>query len=214
MPESVKRGYRSDLRAMQARQTRAAIVAAAARLYVEDGYGATTVDAVARAAGVSRKTVFTAVGGKLDLLRTALDWAVAGDDEPVMLEERESMRAMLALEDPQRLVREWVRMLADIDRRVGPLTAALEIAAGSDPEAADLVAQSSQQRLAGARTVVRRLTALGALRPGLRRDAAVDIAWLASDAVLYDRMVRTRGWSHGRFETWLADNLCWQLLGG
>ena len=31
---------------------------------------------------MSRKTVFTAVGGKLDLLKTALDWAVAGDDRP------------------------------------------------------------------------------------------------------------------------------------
>ena len=83
MVDVVKRQYRSDLRTSQARETRRAIVAAASRLFVERGYGATTIDAVADAAGVSRKTVFTAVGGKVDLLKVALDWAVAGDDRPV-----------------------------------------------------------------------------------------------------------------------------------
>ncbi len=29
---------------------------------------------------------------------------------------------------------------------------------------------------------------------------------------LYDRMVRTRKWSTARFEKWLADSLCRQLL--
>ena len=54
MPGSVKRDYRSELRTAQARQTRRSIVSEAARLFVEDGYGATTIDAVAEAAGVSR----------------------------------------------------------------------------------------------------------------------------------------------------------------
>ncbi|MCT7661906.1 TetR/AcrR family transcriptional regulator [Mycobacterium deserti] len=214
MSGGVKREYRSDLRSAQAEQTRRAVVDAASRLYVEHGYGGTTIDAVARAAGVSRKTVFTAVGGKLDLLKTALDWAVAGDDRPVALEDRSEMRALLALDDPVDLLAGWARILVDIDRRVGPLMTALEVAAGGDAEAAALIESSQHQRLEGARTVVRRLTALKALRPDLSRDTAVDIAWLASDAVLYDRLVRLRGWSHTRFETWLAQNLCWQLFDG
>src|ERR1700754_4854471 len=88
MSEAVKRDYRSGLRAAQAEQTRRSIVSAAARLFVEGGYADTTIDAVAASAGVSRKTVFTAVGGKVDLLKTALDWAVVGDDRPVPMADR------------------------------------------------------------------------------------------------------------------------------
>src|SRR4051812_45099585 len=108
---SVKRTYRSDLRAAQAQATRRSIVGAATRLFVEDGYGPTTIDAVADAAGVSRKTVFTAVGGKLDLLKVALDWAVAGDDAPVPLSDRASMRALREQTDPVVLLNGIARSL-------------------------------------------------------------------------------------------------------
>lgn len=88
MREAVKRGYHSELRAAQARDTKRRIVAAAAELFVERGFGATTVDAIAAAAAVSRKTVFTAVGGKVELLALALDWAIGGDDAPLAVAER------------------------------------------------------------------------------------------------------------------------------
>jgi AcrR family transcriptional regulator len=213
MAAGVKRDYHSDLRAAQALQTRRAIVAAASELFTAEGYGTTTVDAVAKAAGVSRKTVFTAVGGKLDLLKTALDWAVAGDDRPVALADRRVIRGLLDETDPTLLITGWVHLLVDIDSRVGSLMRALEVAASVDAEAQTLVDDSQRQRLAGARTVVRRLGALGALKPGLSRAQAVDVTWLASDAVLHDRLVRTRGWSAGRFECWLAEGLIEQLIG-
>lgn len=88
MAGTVKRSYRSDLRTSQALDTRRRIVAAAAELFVSDGYAGASVDAIAAAAGVSRKTVFTAVGGKAELLALALDWAVAGDDAPRPLADR------------------------------------------------------------------------------------------------------------------------------
>ena len=59
---------------------------------------------IADAAGVSRKTVFTAVGGKLELLKTALDWAVAGDDRPVALADRRAMQQVLEERDPTALI--------------------------------------------------------------------------------------------------------------
>jgi AcrR family transcriptional regulator len=213
MAGGVKRDYRSDLRTAQALQTRRAVVAAATELFTGQGYAATTVDAVAAAAGVSRKTVFTAVGGKLELLKTALDWAVAGDDRPVPLADREAMAEMLALGDPAALLAAWARLLVDIDVRVGPLMRSLEMAAASDAEARALVEQAQQQRLAGARTIVARLAALGALKPGLSRGEAADIAWLAGDAALHDRLVQTRGWSQRRFQGWLTRWLVLQLTG-
>lgn len=213
MSESVKRYYRSALRTEQARATRRAIVAAASQLFVENGYGATTIDAVARSAGVSRKTVFTAVGGKVDLLKVAVDWAVAGDDLPVALADRATLRQLLEQPDPAVLLAGWARMQAEIGARVAGLVQALEAAAGTDPAANALLAQLQEQRLDGARAIVKRLRTLDALTTALTYQEAIDLAWLATDAALFDRLVRVRGWSTSRFDEWLAQYLVTQLIG-
>lgn len=211
--ERVKRDYRSDLRAAQAAETRRVVVAAARDSFVANGYAATTIDAVAKAAGVSRKTVFTAVGGKVELLKTALDWSVAGDDGQATLIDRPRLRAVLASDDPGRLLIEWAELLVEIDARVSGVFRALEVAAETDAEARAPLSESQQQRLDGARAVVSRLATLGALDPAVSRREATDIAWLATDPVLYDRFVTLRGWSRQRFSTWLSGLLTGQLLG-
>ncbi|CAN5786524.1 TetR family transcriptional regulator [soil metagenome] len=213
MVDAVKRDYRSDLRTAQARETRRGIVAAAASLFVETGYGATTIDAVARVAGVSRKTVFTAVGGKVELLKLALDWAIAGDDEPVAVADRPEVRALLDLPDAADLLTGWATVLVEIDKRVARLSEAMETAAGLDPAAKELVERSSHQRLAGSRLIVDRVSHLGALRDGVSPAEAADIAWLLGDPVLYTRLVLTRGWSVRRFEHWVAATLRHDLIG-
>jgi AcrR family transcriptional regulator len=212
MQEHVKRDYRSGLRTAQAEQTRRSIVAAAARLFVDGGYGATTIDAVAESAGVSRKTVFTAVDGKGDLLKTALDWAVAGDDRPVPVADRPEMRELLAMDDPVALLTTWARVMVAIDVRVAGLFRVLEVAADGDAAARLLLDEYRRQRLVGARAVVKRLGGFQALADGMSRAEAADMAWLATDPVLFDRLVRTRGWSVAKFEAWLARTLTDQLL--
>ena len=71
-------------------------MAAAGDLFVERGFSATTIDSVAERAGVGRKTVFDSVGGKGALLKLAWDWALVGDDEPISMEQRPEVQAMLA----------------------------------------------------------------------------------------------------------------------
>jgi AcrR family transcriptional regulator len=214
MSDAVKRDYRSKLRAAQARETRRSIVAAAARRYVEVGYGATTIDAVAEAAGVSRKTVFTAVGGKLELLKLALDWAVAGDDQAIALADRAAMRRLMDQHDPRVLLDGFAGSVVEIGTRVAPLFGALEVAAGMDPAARELVEESQGWRLDDSRKVVRRLRDLKALTNHITHQEAVDLVWLAMDPALFDRLVLVRGWATSRFKEWLGDTLCRQLLGG
>src|SRR4051812_24471449 len=211
MTPPVKRNYSSDLRAAHARETRRAIVAAAARLFVEEGYVRTTVDDIAQAAGVSRKTVFTAVGGKLALLKFALDWAVVGDDEPVALAQRPRVEALKHQTDPDALIRGWTRMAAEIASRVSGLSSALAVAAGTDLEARELWERSQAQRHQGARAFVTALAGLGGLRAGLSVDDAADIAWLHSDPSVYYRLVTQRRWSRRRFEDWLVRTMLLQL---
>ena len=92
-PSTSPRPYRSTLRDEQARATQRRIVAAGHDLFVEQGYAPTTIDAIAAHAGVSRKTVFTSVGGKAAVLKLAWDWALAGDDEPVPMADRPDVQA-------------------------------------------------------------------------------------------------------------------------
>jgi AcrR family transcriptional regulator len=214
MGDVVKRDYRSKLRATQAEETRRTIVAAASELFVARGYNATTVDAIAAAAGVSRKTVFAAVGGKADLLKLALDWAITGDDAPVPLADRADVSAVLAGEDAVELLNGWAKVLVGIDQRIAALHDALTTASDGDPAARAVRDQSDRQRLDGARQVTARLCALDALPAGLTAAHAADVAWLLTDPALYTRLVHQRGWSAGRFQRWLASTLRAQLTSG
>src|SRR6516225_11762387 len=117
MSQPVKKPYNSALRAAQARATRRTIVDAAARLFIEHGYGATTVDAIALAAGVSRKTVFTSVGGKTEALKLAMDWAIVGDDEPVPMLERPHIKAMQQEPDARQILASYARQIREVGAR-------------------------------------------------------------------------------------------------
>ena len=77
-----KRRYDSTGRQAQARRNRQAILDAAQRQFLEGGYAATTIAAVAAEAGVSVETVYKAFGGKPGLVRAIYDRGLAGP-EPV-----------------------------------------------------------------------------------------------------------------------------------
>ena len=72
------RRYNSLRRKEQASATRGAVLAAARELFVGDGYRSTTVNAIARRAGVAVDTVYAAIGRKPDLLREVVESAISG----------------------------------------------------------------------------------------------------------------------------------------
>jgi AcrR family transcriptional regulator len=212
MTGTVKRNYASALRAEQARATRRAIVAAAARLFVERGYGETTVDAIAAAAGVSRKTVFTSVGSKVQALKLARDWAITGDDEPVAMLDRPQIKRAQAEPDARQLLRGYARLVREVSGRDAEIVTVIESAAGVDPEVRALADEGLAQRQTGMRAFAAQLARRGALRPGLTVSTAADILCVYNDARVYHLLVHARGWSAKRFEAWLADALGGQLI--
>jgi AcrR family transcriptional regulator len=212
MSQTVKKPYSSALRAAQARATRRAIVDAAARLFVAQGYGATTVDAIARAAGVSRKTVFTSVGGKIEALKLAMDWAAVGDDEPVPMLDRPHVRAARTEPDARRILVGYARSVGEVGARIAPLNAVIQAAAGLDEGIRALAGQVRDQRLRGMRDLAAVLDDRGALKPGLTVTEAADVLWLLNDPAVYHRLVIERHWSPDRYEQWLADALISMLI--
>jgi AcrR family transcriptional regulator len=212
MSAPVKKPYNSALRAAQARATRRAIVDAAARLFIDRGYGATTIDAIAEAAQVSRKTVFTSVGGKSEALKLAIDWAITGDDEPVPLLERPHIRAAQRDPDARRLLTSYARNLREVGARIAPLNAVVQAAAGLDAEIRALADEGRDQRLAGMRVLAQALADRGALKPGLTPAEAADILWLFNDPGVYHRLVIERHWPPDRYQDWLAGTLISLLI--
>src|SRR3712207_234886 len=130
MTRAVKGGRRSE----QTRATRRRIVDAAAALFVENGYGTTTLEQVAARAGVAVQTVYFHFGNKRTVLKEAVDVAAVGDDEPVALLERPWMQRIREERDPHRVIELWTESGRDILRRIGPIMAVVRDAAATDAE--------------------------------------------------------------------------------
>jgi AcrR family transcriptional regulator len=204
--------YASEVRDEQARRTRRAIVAAAHDLFLAQGYAATTIDGIAAAAHVSRRTVFNSAGGKAALLKLALDWAVAGDDEPVAMADRPAVKAIQAEPDPRKALMLWVQTVAGVSARSSPIGEVLIAAADVDPAAAELLAEASRNRLFGATAFIRYLASLDGLAAGMTEQRAADLCWALMDGHLYRLLVIQRGWSATEFTRWLSDSLAAALL--
>src|SRR2546423_8387392 len=84
----VRRQYSSPLRQKQATQTRLRILDAAQKLFGDHGYAATTVEAIAGAAGVATDTVYATFANKARVLPALLDRRGGGDDLPGALLDR------------------------------------------------------------------------------------------------------------------------------
>jgi AcrR family transcriptional regulator len=206
------RRYASQVRDEQARRTRRAIVTAAHDLFLAQGYAATTIDAIAEAAHVARRTVFNSVGGKAALLKLALDWAIVGDDEPVAMADRPAIKAILAEPDPRKALLLWVQAVTDVDSRTAPLGEILTAAADIDPAAAELLAETSRNRMLGATMFTRYLASLDGLAVGMTEQHAAELCWALMDGHLYRLLVAQRGWSTADFTRWLSDSLAAALL--
>jgi AcrR family transcriptional regulator len=204
--------YASQVRDEQARRTRRAIVTAAHDLFLAQGYAATTIDGIAEAAHVSRRTVFNSVGGKVALLKLAWDWAIVGDDEPIALADRPAIKAILAESDPRKALMLWVQTITEVAARTAPLGEVLIAAADIEPAAAQLLAETSRNRMVGATAFIRYLASLDGLAVGITEQRAAELCWALTDGHLYRLLVARRSWGAADFNRWLSDSLAAALL--
>ena len=121
------------------------MTSAAQRLFLSDGFGATTIAAVAAEARVSVETVYKAFGGKPGLVRAICDQALAGEG-PVPAEKR-SDDLQTSEPDPSKIIRGWGELSAEVAPRVSPILLLLRAAAVTDPQMAGLRAEIDASRL-------------------------------------------------------------------
>jgi AcrR family transcriptional regulator len=210
-PVKGSRRYTSPRRTEQARRTRDRVLDRALQLFVAGGYGPTTMDAVATAAGVSVETVYKAFGTKAGLVRAIRDRALLGaGDVPA---EQRSDDARDRTTDPVAVIEAWVALQLEVMPRVAPILLVVRSAAESDPALVALREELDDARLDRMEEHARHLAARGDLRAGLSVVEARDAMFALSSPELYDVLVLRRGWSLASYGTFIARSMTAALIG-
>jgi AcrR family transcriptional regulator len=207
-----RRSYESSRRQEQARASRAAMLGAAHQLFLAHRFAGTTLPMVAEAAGVSVQYLYKVFGNKAGLVKAVFDVAIAGDDEPVALQDREDLTAVRTETDPRRKLELYGQHMASIGPRTMPVLLVVRDAAASDAAAAEVWAQLQAERLHGMTMFADDLHNHGHLREGVTREEARDVLWLHNSLEVWDLLVTQRGWTPKRYGDWIAHQLIAALL--
>lgn len=197
MAESVKT-YRQE----QAEATRVRIAEAARELFAADGYGATSIDAIAKEAGVATRTVYSAFGTKREILSLICDlWLQRAG-------ARELAGEVLAETDPATKLRKAAHWLTNLYSAGFDVVLIFEAATDESAETRALL----RSKLAGRNEVMDAIIASmkGDLEVPLKQAQAIYRALAA--AGVYRELVAESGWSTEEFEDWVATSLERQLL--
>lgn len=199
------RPYRSPRRESESAATRAAVIAAAAKLFVRDGYAATSIRAIAAEAGVSVPTVNNQ-GQKHTLLIAAFEVAFASDEGSHSLADRPDIADVMSEPDTGIAIARYVRILGDAHRRAAGIVRAMKAAADADPivrEAyLDIDARGRRDTGIAAGWLVER----GVIAPEHLSEAADVFGYIVS-ADAYVHFTETRGWSPERWEAFTVHQL-------
>jgi AcrR family transcriptional regulator len=214
MSETVKpsRSYNSTGRQAQARLTRSQVLEAAHRRFLDLGYAATTIPAIAHDAGVSVETIYKAFGNKAGLLKAVFDVALAGDDDPVPMNEREPIAGILAEPDPCKKLRRWADFYVTFAGRAVPLLLLARSAATSDTAASEVWRQMVAERRGGMAEFASHLLAGNHLRTGVDVEEATDVLWFLNSPEAWELLVMEREWTPEHFGHWVYDMAVASLL--
>lgn len=207
-------GSRTKNRASKAdrsRATRGRIVVAASTLFLRDGFLTTTMAAIAAEAAVAVQTLYLSFDNKTAILSAAFDSAVAGDDEPVGLVEREWYRRVIEDPDGRAALARFITKTAATVRRASPLYAVIQ-AASADPEVAELLAKNKSARHAGFAAVAESLVTKAGFASGLPVEDALGILYAMASEDTHLLLVREHGWTDQRWEEWVLATLLDQLF--
>ena len=197
-----RRSYDSSRRRAQANETRSDIIRAARDLFIERGYGHTTLADVARRAGVSVETIYASVGTKAALLHKTWDITVGGDEQDIIFHERPEVLAIRKEPDLARRMMRHAAFSTRTAQRIAPFQLMVQSAAGADPAAAAMLEEMGRQRLAGIGVMAAEAAKTGQL--AVSEEECRDVVWAMTDGMLWHRLVNERGWTNERFAAWLG----------
>ena len=178
---------------------------AARRLFLGQGYAATTVPEIAAAAGVAVPTIYWAFGSKRAMVGEIRQAWFAAAQTSARLQE------VVAITEPQARLEAYAAFMGNQWATGAEALAIQQDAMRADPEVAAEVATVLAERAERLKAVVAPLAPH--LREPLTIETAHDILLAVSMLEVY-RELRGRGWSDAEYEAWLGRVLCEQLLAG
>jgi AcrR family transcriptional regulator len=189
-----------------AEETQRVIVEAAAQLFLDRGYHATSIGQIAANAGVAVQTIYNSIGSKRDVLSRVLDFAAAGERAPLPVPQfmREQTEHEL---DPHRIIDQLVEFWQGAFPRTAPVFRIIRDAAGIDPEAATLDRDRAAQRLHNYKTAAQLLGRHGALRDELTIDQAAATIFTIGHPETYRTLVLDGNWDDRQWATWARATL-------
>jgi AcrR family transcriptional regulator len=203
-PVKPQRVYNAALRREQAGATRRRILEAARRLFVARGYGAVTMAAIAREAGVAYQTVYAVFGTKLGVARGII-WS-SFEVEGI----HDLIATATASPDPEVWLRAAARAARQIGERLGDLLRFLR--ESGDPALLAEYEEVEARRFEQERALAALLEASGRLTDGVSPSEALAVVWALSGTELHRQLVARRHWTGARYEQWLGDALIALLL--
>lgn len=198
-------------RDVSAASTQRAIVDAATRLFLAEGYTATSIARIAREAGVAVQTIYNSIGAKRDVLSRVLDFAAAGAEAPTPVPTFMRERAERA-GDPREIISELVAFWTQALARTAPVFRVIRQAAAVDPEVAELERRRSAGRLRNYGHAAGMLRDRGALRDGLSVEGAAAIIHALGHPDEFAFLVLDEGWTVERWADWVRGGLEAALL--
>lgn len=169
------------------------------------GWAATTIDAIAREAGVAPQTIYAAFGNKRALLTGMREVMLRDSKIPeLMARAANEPQAAVRLELWAKLVRRQMQTSYDV-------ISIHRQAAAADPAVTAEYRKVLDHRARAFAEFIRNLPAN--LAPGLNQRSATDLLWALSNEELYRELVVERGWTPTHYEQWLARTLVDQILG-
>lgn len=197
---------RPSRRQLQAEATRRDILAAARRLFAAHGYAATSMAAIAEAAGAAVQTIYDSVGPKRAILLALND----------LLDEEAGVgpmwRRLGETQEPRAVIALGVYLTRQFNDRCGDILWTLLDAAPSEPDVAAVISEGNRRHREGTRRIAHRLAGMGALRPGLAPERAGDIFGVLTWSDTYRNLTRDYGWTFDQCEVWLTETLVTLLL--
>jgi AcrR family transcriptional regulator len=202
-----------DRRVARRADTEARLIESARRLFIADGYAATTLAAVADAAGVAARTLYVRFATKADLLQRCLDAAISGDDDlDVLIDDRDWIRSAMTAPTAEERIRLMAQASAGLMERAGALLRVVQQAEALEPA---IAARAQAARLDTQRVLEsfwRQMAADGLL------ESNIDIDWLAvtgatlGQAETYLLLSKVVDWDVEAYRAWLQAT--WRRIAG
>lgn len=208
MEELVK----GDRRAQRRAETERRVVDSASALFVERGYNATTLAAVAAHADIAPRTLYLHFATKAELLLRCIAFAIVGDDRAARLAERPEMAAAMTAATLEERLRLMATLTASLMERTGPLLEVAIQAAPSEPSIAAAAAAGREDTARTLREFWHRIHDDGLLTPSIDLEWLTETATLVAHAETYLLLGKTTGWDIATYRDWLATT--WRRLAG